>query len=214
MTPTCLADGCESAPHARSLCGVHYMRMKRYGDPNHVPDKVRWRDAGDALIERCKTPEALEEGDCWEWTGAFDPKGYGHKKRHGTNVASRVVWIEVHGPIPDGMEVCHHCDNPPCVRPSHLFLGTHKDNADDMLRKGREYREYGDRHHNIKLTDVQVAQIRNLGATTGLSHRAIGEMFGVSNSHIGKILRGRARTISAAQSATVRSEHRTIGYGS
>jgi hypothetical protein len=205
MAPVCQADDCTEAPHAHSLCGVHYMRMKRYGDANHVPDKVRWRDSGDALIERCKTADdALGPGECWEWTGALDPKGYGHKKRHGTNVASRVVWIEVFGPISDGLEVCHHCDNPPCVRPSHLFLGTYKDNAQDMLRKGREYREYGDRHHNIKLTDAQVAEIRALGATTSLSHRAIGEMFGVTNSHIGKILRRQARTITGDEFAAMR----------
>lgn len=77
-------------------------------------------------------------GECWLWTGARLKTGYGVLKRGGRVLkASRVAWALVKGPIPDGLFVCHHCDNPPCVRPDHLFLGTHLDNMRDRDAKGR-----------------------------------------------------------------------------
>ncbi len=80
----------------------------------------------------------LENG-CWEWIGAQIPKGYGQiryiKRRQ--ILTHRLAWEELSGPIPDGLYVCHHCDNPPCVRLDHLFLGTQADNMEDMMLKGR-----------------------------------------------------------------------------
>lgn len=78
-----------------------------------------------------------KSGDCWLWTGARDGKGYG---RLGNKVASRLSWELSHGPIPRGKLVCHKCDNPPCVRPDHLFLGSPADNFYDMVAKGRGVR--------------------------------------------------------------------------
>lgn len=82
--------------------------------------------------------------DCWPWVGASDSHGRGMfnvgKTPEGRNrrcVAPRVSWEMHHGPIPPGMNVLHHCDNPSCVNPAHLFLGTQKDNIADMYKKGR-----------------------------------------------------------------------------
>lgn len=79
------------------------------------------------------------DGDCWCWKGQRDKKGYGRIWKDGKKKAAhRVSWELVNDdPIPDGMHVCHRCDNPPCVRPSHLFLGTHSDNMKDCAKKGR-----------------------------------------------------------------------------
>lgn len=77
-------------------------------------------------------------GDCWVWTGARTA-GYGTLFRNGRHErASRLAWeIATGSPPPPDLLVCHHCDNPPCVRPSHLFLGTDRDNAQDAISKGR-----------------------------------------------------------------------------
>lgn len=75
---------------------------------------------------------------CWTWTGATDRHGYGVAwDGRRTARAHRLVWELLIGAIPEGMELCHHCDNPPCVRPSHLFVGTHVANFRDAQRKGR-----------------------------------------------------------------------------
>ena len=86
------------------------------------------------------------EPACWPWLGYRNRNGYGHM-RVGNNVrlyAHRVSWELHYGKIPDGMLVCHRCDNPPCVNPLHLFLGSHADNHADRNAKGRQAR--GERH--------------------------------------------------------------------
>lgn len=80
-----------------------------------------------------------KSGDCWEWRGFRGANGYGkaHLTRKPSTYAHRIAWTLTNGPIPKGMHVCHHCDNPPCCNPAHLFLGTAKDNVHDMMVKGR-----------------------------------------------------------------------------
>lgn len=134
--------------------------------------------------------------DCWLWTASTTKAGYGIFWLHGRNVlAHRMSWRTHHGAIPDGMMVCHACDTPSCVNPSHLFLGTAADNAQDRERKGRgsgaEHlpNNKGEANGRAKLTTKDVQEIRRL-LNEGLSARSIGRQYGVSGVMVGNIKRG------------------------
>jgi len=126
--------------------------------------------------------------DCWEWTAGKDRCGYGGFKMGGRPFQShRVSWELANGAIPDGILACHKCDNPGCVNPAHLFLGTNADNAADREAKGRGAR--GGNHYRSKLTDADVRKIRGL-LKGGEIHREIAVRFGVSSSTIRHISTG------------------------
>lgn len=88
-----------------------------------------------------------QAGECWEWRGRTHATGYGVARYRGQTIgAHRVAWIIAHGdaPIPAGGFICHHCDNPPCVRPDHLYLGDRRTNAQDARSRGRTRRRRSD----------------------------------------------------------------------
>jgi len=105
-------------------------------------------------------------------------------------LAHRYSWDLANGPIPDGMQVCHQCDNPSCVNPAHLFLGSNQDNVTDMVAKDRVQR--GMRHHKAKLTDDQVEQIR-VRLVRGERQRLIAADYGVTQSCVSMIGTGESR---------------------
>lgn len=134
--------------------------------PNHHPREggVKWA----SLAERFWQNVVKQEIGCWLWTGAKIPRGYGTIGFKNKNIlAHRLAYELQYGVIPTGLCVCHHCDNPSCVRGDHLFLGSYKDNEDDKWRKGRGRR--GSQHHNAKLTEQEVLNIRRERPTTSLN---------------------------------------------
>lgn len=137
----CEYDGCFRPSYAKRLCSKHYARLRAHGDPSIVitPDKFRHPtrtpdQARDAFMRRLRRTGT----GCLAWTGATDPSGYGRVEWNGAiQLAHRVAYQILVGPIPDGQFICHRCDNPPCCEPQHLFAGTGLDNHNDMWSKGR-----------------------------------------------------------------------------
>ena len=134
-----------------------------------------------------KKVEQVESG-CRLWTASLFRGGYGQFQANGKNMrAHRVAW-ELHNDmhIPEGMHVLHSCDQPDCVNPHHLSVGTHKQNMDDKKAKGRQVK--GTDINGSKLTDAQVVEIRDRYSAGGVLLRELGEAYGVSRSLVGKIV--------------------------
>lgn len=157
----------------------------------------------DPLVRFWKFVEKTESG-CWIWTGKRD-KGYGKFWYQGQNVtASRFSYEQFVGPIPEGHHVLHRCDNPPCIRPEHLFTGTQGDNVKDAMQKGRWAYSYGtslgEAHGLSKLTNEQVREIRKLYQPGHAPHRSptsarsLAKVFHVSKSTILMIVKRRGWT--------------------
>lgn len=176
--------------------------------------KVRKRSVSERLL---KCAKVMPNG-CWEWSGTRNDAGYGRLWINGrSEQAHRVAFRMAKGEIPEGMLVCHKCDNPPCIRPKHLFIGTYKDNLDDMMRKGRGNFASGERngtktkpervargkrhafalhpeiimkgvgHGMHKLTDSEVLFIRKYCAKGG-QQVAMARAFAVCKKTIGNIV--------------------------
>jgi len=121
---------------------------------------------------------------CWPWAGKLSPEGYGRPKGD----AHRIAWELTHGKIPKGKCVLHRCDNRPCCNPSHLFLGTRKENNADRDRKGRLAR--GTRIGTSKLTERDVMELRAEYAKGNTTHRELAAKRGLDHTTVGDILRG------------------------
>jgi len=157
-------------------------------------------DTRKTVAERLAAGLEHRPNGCLEWTRSTQKFGYGQINIDGRPiVVHRVAWTLANGPIPPGMNVLHHCDNPPCAEtePSeaypegHLFLGTKADNTKDMMAKGRgRYEPHrGEDHGCAVLTLVQVQQIRERRAE-GQTLASIGLQFGVTKQQIWRITKG------------------------
>lgn len=144
--------------------------------------------AGVTFWDRVNEKTVRTERGCLEFRGCTDEHGYGRINKDGKLIRiHRASWIEQRGHIPDGLFVCHVCDNPPCWNVEHLFLGTHADNMADMKAKKRNPGRKGDAHPYAKLSSSDVAEIRKIH---GVYNEDIGRLYGVCKSLIGAIKRG------------------------
>jgi hypothetical protein len=176
------------------LVVYHHCRCETCVNPSHlrVGDRTELaahRDSRLTLEQRFwQSVDKRGPDECWNWKQ--------RNKRYGTfgniGLAHRVSYALNIGEIPAGMFVCHHCDNKKCVNPSHLFLGTPKENMQDAARKGIMRGVTWDRNPFSKLKPSDVAAIRSM-ACSGLKHGEIALRFNVSQGHVTNILNNKAR---------------------
>lgn len=140
-----------------------------------------------------------DPNECWVWLGATrsGPLKYGKMTVEGAYMAAHRYSYELaYGPIPDGMLVCHKCDNPSCVNPAHLFLGTHRDNMQDCIEKNRFVFQHegvcpeirGAKNPNARLTDSDVRAIRDLYAAGGHTKTELSRMYHVGRTTITRVV--------------------------
>lgn len=184
----CCVEWCSRlrAQRKYKMCDRHYRLARKHGE-------VKKTAVEKSLEERLFSKRSVnKKTGCWEWTGFCMPFGHGMiglgpKMNRKTGLTHRVsaalyLGFDLFSPL----KVCHHCDNPPCFNPSHLFIGTDKDNYDDMVSKGRRNKAVGERASKAKLNRFQVERMRLLHEM-GLGCKKLGKMFRVSSNSVIKI---------------------------
>jgi hypothetical protein len=146
-------------------------------------------------------------GECWIWNEGKSKDGYGTTRRKGKHwMAHRLAYTIFTGPIPEGKDILHQCDNSGCCNPLHLFPGTQLDNIRDKVQKGRQakgavhglrlsgpknafFRKFGEESPSHRIPEALVRKIHSLA--TSLSHNEIAKETGVSRRHVSNILKGK-----------------------
>lgn len=149
--------------------------------------RIKQQMIGSSFTERfwSRVEMSLMPNGCWLWRGQISQRGYGVVRKSGKHqYAHRVSYELTNGVMPREMRVCHRCDNPPCCRPSHLFLGTQEENIHDMRRKGRN-------PHPLKLSESDILEIRHRYANreaVKISMQQLANEYGVVKGYISKII--------------------------
>lgn len=215
---------------SRSCCGIAHRRVEK------IPCKKCGRafrpikQAGVFCSKKCsggRKPQDVvsrfwtkvdKSGECWHWLGHLDKSGYGQIRMNGKGIgAHRFSWQFTYGVIPTDLHVLHRCDNPRCVRPDHLFLGTNLDNVQDKVNKGRVARLYGEDAPSAKLTANQVEEIRARYIPWVVTYSQLAREYNVSTSSIGGIIKKRtwlqrpATTSAQRQTAVAQLKQRAGG---
>ena len=171
----CKVEGCDHEHLARGWCAMHYQRWSKHGDL-----LTSERNRSPNLIDRLDRFEI--NGDCWEWNGSRNSGNYGHlTHRHRRWRAHVASWVVHNGPVPDGAQVLHTCDNPPCINPDHLRSGTVVENMRDMVARDRSLK--GVKNTNHKVTEADVLAIR----LDPRLHRVIAADYGISRTAVSNI---------------------------
>lgn len=182
----CCIKGCDAPVIALGLCTLHWRRNRKYGSP--VAIKSHSAQMVGLSAEERFFFQVKKTKTCWFWTAATDKNGYGVFRGQVGGVvltkAHRFSYsIHTGELIPKGMVICHKCDNPSCVNPEHLFLGTHADNMRDKIAKGRARVPKGQDSVHAKLTEAQARSI----LLDPRPYRDIARDYGIAYSTVGSI---------------------------
>lgn len=166
-------DDCERRVYGHKFCQLHYQRWKKTGDPLGMLGK-KGMTAAERFWSRVDTSDGPDA--CWPWTGFRNDQGYGLVCSNGKpdRRAHRIAYELANGPIPEGHDVLHQCDNPPCCNPKCLHTGTHDENMAEMVQRKRRTRKFTD--------EVMIAVLESHEP-----HRVIAERYGMSRSYIALI---------------------------
>lgn len=207
MSKHCSITGCTNKYRAIGYCSSHWKTFKKYGTAtpvcwcgelaqtftgnytptNECPEHTTFRRFVENI--QIKGPN-----DCWEWAGSKTSANYGLLYVNGKLEYAHRFSLELDGrPVPDRHHACHSCDNPPCVNPAHLFVGTPLDNTLDKVQKNRH--TYGEKHPHSKLSNEDVATIRVL-FEQGVWQADLARQFNVNSSHISNIVNNLVRRTS------------------
>lgn len=188
----CSVVGCEkNGKLVRGWCQVHYRRWERTGNPVQVTRCLPGQSTEDRLRFYGWT---VTETGCWEWNGARKSQGYGVLNVNGkTARVHRLAYEAWVGPIPEGLDLRHKCDNPPCMNPDHLEPGTRRQNVQDMVSRKRyntDNTPRGENHGRAKLTNQDVLDIRMEYATGRITQKALSVIYSVHRDTISRIILG------------------------
>lgn len=181
----CQILDCSRRSEKRGMCPMHYLRWWKHGDPLFIPLRSCRRPVIDRLRANTirRDPKPGQAIGCLEIIKKARTGPYAMLQVEGNpKLAHRVAFEEAYGPIPEGKSVCHTCDNPPCIEPTHLFAGTALENTRDMISKGRQIVLRGDAAPWSKLTADDVRSIRSSAET----NVALAAKFNVSPTCISK----------------------------
>lgn len=182
MDSTCTFDGCDKPVRSSGLCASHYNQWLKKKELK--PLQVQYHGLSESVRFMRRVDKSAPNG-CWNWTGSRMNRSWHGQWRNSAGeheMVHRAAWRMFVGPIPDGMFVLHRCDNPVCLNPSHLFLGTQTDNMNDMWlkKRARPRALLGSRHGGAKLTEDKVLEIRK----SILSGIELAKIYGVSPTTI------------------------------
>lgn len=187
-----MESDCHWPIHARGFCKAHHAKFLRDDPTKLLPKKViRGRDT--SLREKFLSIGWRETSGCWIWSGRKFRLGYGSIYWDGRLLSThRVSYLLNVGDIPEGIHVLHSCDNPPCVNPLHLRLGTHAENMRDKAERGRNAEMKGERNPASKITQDVADSIRSTWHQGGVKSKAqLARDFGVSEGIVHNVLSGR-----------------------
>jgi hypothetical protein len=188
-TTTCVVSDCQARRVARGLCPKHWWRLRQHGSTSLPPRVTQsYEERFWARVRVCGPEE------CWPWLGRLNNNGYGSFwNGHRVVSAHAFAWVSRNGPMPaDKPWGLHHCDNPPCCNPSHIFPGTHADNVADMVMKGRgRGKVFRGEQHGMAKVDTRAVRSMRAAVSRGESLSSVARRYGLNRSTVDGICSGR-----------------------